>query len=66
MQAFEPPKTFPELIETGEKLKAKGIIPIALGGQPTWEHNLFRAVLVGTGGADMFRKFYGVREPERC
>ena len=48
MQAFEPPKTFPELIETGEKLKAKGIIPIALGGQPTWEHNLFRAVLVGT------------------
>ena len=45
---LQPPKTFPELIETGEKLKAKGVIPIALGGQPTWEHNLFRAVLVGT------------------
>jgi len=60
----EPPKTFPELIATGEKLKAKGIIPIALGGQPNWEHNLFRAVVVGHGGADMFRQLYGVRKPE--
>ena len=60
---LQPPKTFPELIETGEKLKAKGIIPIALGGQPTWEHNLFRAVIVGNGGADMFRKLYGDTHP---
>ena len=59
---LEPPKTFPELVETGEKLKAKGVIPIALGGQPNWEHNLFRAVLVGHGGADMFRKLYGARD----
>jgi glucose/mannose transport system substrate-binding protein len=56
---LEPPKTFGELISTGEKLKAKGVIPLALGGQPTWEHNLFRAVLVGHGGADLFRKIYG-------
>ncbi len=61
---LEVPKTFPELVETGEKLKAKGIIPIALGGQPNWEHNLFRAVLVGHGGADMFRKLYGARDPQ--
>lgn len=61
---LEPPKTFPELIETGAKLKAKGIIPIALGGQPTWEHNLFRAVLVGHGGPDLFRKFYGSRDQQ--
>jgi glucose/mannose transport system substrate-binding protein len=59
---LEAPKTFPELIQSGEKLKAKGIIPIALGGQPNWEHNLFRAVLVGHGGADMFRKLYGARD----
>jgi glucose/mannose transport system substrate-binding protein len=59
---LEVPKTFPELIATGEKLKAKGVIPIALGGQPNWEHNLFRAVLVGHGGADMFRKLYGARD----
>lgn len=61
---LEPPKTFPELIAAGEKLKAKGVIPIALGGQPTWEHNLFRAVLVGHGGADMFRQLYGARNAE--
>jgi glucose/mannose transport system substrate-binding protein len=61
---LEPPKTFPELIASGEKLKAKGIIPIALGGQPNWEHNLFRAVLVGHGGADMFRKLYGARDQQ--
>jgi glucose/mannose transport system substrate-binding protein len=59
---LEAPKTFPELIASGEKLKAKGIIPLALGGQPNWEHNLFRAVLVGHGGADMFRKLYGARD----
>jgi glucose/mannose transport system substrate-binding protein len=61
---LEPPKTFPELIESGEKLKAKGVIPIALGGQPNWEHNLFRAVVVGHGGADMFRQLYGTRKPD--
>ncbi|PVE22054.1 sugar ABC transporter substrate-binding protein [Microvirga sp. KLBC 81] len=59
---LEPPKTFPELVKSGEKLKAKGVIPLALGGQPNWEHNLFRAVLVGHGGADMFRKLYGARD----
>ena len=58
----EPPKTFPELIAAGDKLKAKGVIPLALGGQPNWEHNLFRAVLVGHGGADLFRKIYGGRD----
>ncbi len=58
----EPPKTFPELIAAGEKLKAKGIIPLAFGGQPNWEHALFRAVLVGHGGPDLFRKVYGSRD----
>jgi glucose/mannose transport system substrate-binding protein len=62
--ALEPPKTFPELVASGEKLKAKGVIPLALGGQPTWEHNLFRAVVVGHGGADMFRQLYGTRKPD--
>lgn len=61
---LEAPKTFPELVESGEKLKARGVIPLALGGQPNWEHNLFRAVLVGHGGADMFRKVYGARDQQ--
>ena len=53
-----------ELIAAGEKLKAKGIIPLAFGGQPNWEHSLFRAVLVGHGGPDLFRRSMAVR-PER-
>jgi len=58
----EPPKTFPELLQVGEKLKARGIIPIALGGQPNWERGLFNAVLVGHGGADLFRQVLGSRD----
>ena len=58
----EPPKTWPELLEIGEKLKAKGVIPLALGGQPTWERNLFSAALVGHGGPELFRKVYGDRD----
>jgi glucose/mannose transport system substrate-binding protein len=59
---LEPPKTFAELLATGEKLKAKGVIPLAFAGQPNWEHALFRAVLVGHGGADLFRSIYGKRD----
>jgi glucose/mannose transport system substrate-binding protein len=59
---LEPPKTFPELLQAGEKLKERGVIPIALGGQPTWERNLFNAVLAGHGGADLFRKINGSRD----
>ena len=59
---LEPPKTFPELLEMGEKLKAKGVIPLALGGQPTWEHSLFRAILLGHSGTDLYRKIYAERD----
>ncbi|KLK93385.1 sugar ABC transporter substrate-binding protein [Microvirga vignae] len=58
----EPPKTFPELLQVSDKLKEKGVIPLALGGQPTWERNLFNAVLVGHGGPDLFRKVLGERD----
>ena len=46
-----------------DKLKAAGIIPLALGGQKVWERNLFSAVLVGQGGADAFVSFWGKRDP---
>jgi glucose/mannose transport system substrate-binding protein len=59
---LQPPKTFPELLETGEKLKAKGVIPLAMSGQPNWEHSLFRAVLLGHSGADLYRKVYAERD----
>ena len=64
---LEPPKTFPELIETGEKLKAKGIIPLALGGQP----DVGAQPVPGRrssahGGADMFRQALWCARPESC
>jgi glucose/mannose transport system substrate-binding protein len=59
---LEPPKTFPELLETSEKLKAKGVIPLAMSGQPNWEHSLFRAVLLGHSGADLYRRIYAERD----
>src|SRR3712207_1555358 len=59
---LEPPKTFPELVEVGDKLKARGIIPLAMSGQPNWEHSLFRAVLLGHSGADLYRRTYAERD----
>ena len=59
---LQPPKTFPELLEAGEKLKAKGVIPLALGGHPTWAHSLFRWVVLGHRGADLYRKIYAGRD----
>jgi glucose/mannose transport system substrate-binding protein len=58
----EPPRSWDELIADGDKLKASGVIPLAFGGQPTWERNLFSAVLVGQGGAQLFRTVYGQRD----
>ena len=60
----EPPKTWPELVEAGKKLKEKGIIPLAMAGQPNWERSLFNAVLSGYGGPEMFRAFWGERNTD--
>jgi glucose/mannose transport system substrate-binding protein len=61
---LEPPRTWPELVAIGDKLKTNGVIPLAFGGQPTWERNLFSAALVGHGGAELFRQVYGERDQE--
>lgn len=53
------PKSWAEVIAAGPKLKAKGYIPFAHGGQPWQDHILFDAVLVGDGGIDLFMKVYG-------
>lgn len=55
----EPPTTWQGVIEVAPALREKGIIPLALGGQPTWEHSLFDTVLADEGGPDLFRSVYG-------
>ncbi|WNG48367.1 carbohydrate ABC transporter substrate-binding protein [Archangium minus] len=54
----EVPKTWPEFITAAKALKAAGITPIALGGEPWQERILFNSVLLGVGGRDHYVKVY--------
>lgn len=51
-----PPKTWDEFYAVGDKLKAAGIIPLALGGEPWQETILFEDAVLSAGGADLYRK----------
>jgi glucose/mannose transport system substrate-binding protein len=53
------PKTWGDVLAAGPKLKAKGYIPFAHGGQAWQDHLLFDAVLLGEGGPDLYLKVYG-------
>ena len=48
------PKSWSDVIAAGAKLKAKGIIPLAHGGQSWQDHILFDSVLAGEGGSDLY------------
>jgi glucose/mannose transport system substrate-binding protein len=52
------PKTWADVEKSGEKLKAQGLIGLALGGQPWQERSLFNSVLVGEGGTDLYYQIY--------
>lgn len=60
----EPPKTWDEMFSVLDKLKAKGLIPLALGAQPWQERVLFNAVLIGVGGKDLFAKIWHDNDPD--
>lgn len=52
----QPPTTWDEFNQVSEKLLAAGVTPLALGGQPWQEADLFENVVLGLGGADFYRK----------
>jgi glucose/mannose transport system substrate-binding protein len=52
------PRTWDEFNETAEKLKAKGIIPLAHGGQAWQDATVFEAVALGIGGSNFFQKAF--------
>jgi glucose/mannose transport system substrate-binding protein len=52
------PKTWAEVLVAAQKLKEKGLIGLAQGGQPWQERSLFNSVLVGDGGTDLFLQIY--------
>lgn len=52
------PKTWPEVLAAAQKIKEKGLIGLAQGGQPWQERSLFNSILVGEGGTDLFYAIY--------
>lgn len=58
------PKSWDEFISVAEKLKASGVTPIGLGGQPWQERIMFNSVLLGVAGRDFYAKLYGTLDDE--
>lgn len=53
-----PPKNMTELWAAADKLQAKGITPIAHGGQPWQDATTFESVVLSVGGAEFFAKVF--------
>lgn len=51
-----PPTTWEEFNAAAEQLKAKGITPLAHGGQAWQDATVFDDVVLGIGGPDFYRK----------
>lgn len=58
----DEPKTPAEFFAALDKLKAAGVVPLALGGQPWQEKITFDALLAHVGGADLYLKVYRDRD----
>ena len=52
------PKTWDEFNAASDKLKTKGIIPLAHGSQPWQDATVFEAVALGVGGNDFYKKAF--------
>lgn len=51
-----PPKTWDEFNAVADKLREKGIVPLAHGGQPWQDTTVFDDVVLGIGGPDFYKK----------
>lgn len=52
-----PPKTWDDLLVAVDKLKAKGVTPIALAGNQTWTELMYAEILLDRiGGPEVFEK----------
>jgi glucose/mannose transport system substrate-binding protein len=57
------PSSFEEFLVAVEKIKAKGYIALAHGGQPWQDFILFEAVVLGVNGADFYKRAFIKLEP---
>ncbi len=53
---IQQPKTWAELIADGEKLRAAGIIPLAMGDEPWQIQVIFDALVSDVGGPEFYKK----------
>lgn len=59
----QPPRSMAELFTTLDRLQAAGLIPLAHGGQPWQDLNLFSAVLANQGGRALYLAVLRDRQP---
>lgn len=58
------PATWDEFFEAAEKIKQAGMTAVAHGGQSWQDATTFEAVVLGTAGADFYRKAFVDLDPE--
>ncbi|WP_457422668.1 ABC transporter substrate-binding protein [Roseateles sp. P5_E7] len=58
----QEPRSMAELFATLDRLKAAGLIPLAHGGQPWQDLNLFSAVLANQGGRELYLAVFRDRD----
>lgn len=58
----DEPRNMDEMFAAMDKLKAAGLVPLALGGQAWQEHITFYTVLLHAGGQDLYNRFYRDRD----
>jgi glucose/mannose transport system substrate-binding protein len=58
---IEMPKTWDDFFAAADKLKAKGVMPIAIGGQP-WQYVIILRAIVAGESADFYRKVFVDRD----
>lgn len=61
---IQQPKTWAELIADGEKLKAAGIIPLAMGDEPWQIQVIYDALVADIGGPEFYKKAVVDLDPE--
>jgi len=59
----QEPRSIDELFATLDRLQAAGLIPLAHGGQPWQDLNLFTAVLANQGGRELYLAVLRERDP---
>ena len=61
---IDVPTSWDDFIAAAKKLKAAGVTPIGLGGQPWQERIMFNSVLLGVGGREFYADLYSTLDDD--